>query len=334
MFYQSLIEVETSEVDIGLSIRDKIQRYGVCIVKSVLNTTECDSLFCGITDTLSYASSNFEVPFDIRDPKTWKSVFGLKPTKGMMYQSFGLGQCQTLWNLRCNQKIIDVYNSFYGLPNGSKELLCSFDAFSFLCPPEVTKKWYDNENWYHFDHNLDNHNFETLQSWVTATDVNSDDATLSVLIYSNLLHSRVRSCTGVDIKGDFVMMKDYVDEFKKTGCVEHRISCPKGSLVLWDSRLLHYGAHPIKGRSTHNFRCVAYICYSPRSLATKEALDIKLEALTIRSKNGFLRTTNHFPHRPKLFPDCHYLTPKLAISKVKQLPSPLIPIDFRFLTGI
>ena len=71
--------------------------------------------------------------------------------------------------------------------------------------------------------------------------------------------------------------------------------CPAGSIVIWSSQLIHFGSEPLKGRPLANERSIIYLCYTPRSRATKANLKKKVIAF----EN--LRTTSHWPHKPKLF---------------------------------
>ena len=66
-------------------------------------------------------------------------------------------------------------------------------------------------------------------------------------------------------------------------------------MVLWDSRLMHCGREPTKGREKENTRCVAYVCMTPRFFAKQSQLTKKQKAF------NELRLTTHWPHRVKLF---------------------------------
>ena len=66
-------------------------------------------------------------------------------------------------------------------------------------------------------------------------------------------------------------------------------------MVLWDSRTIHCGAEPIKGRHHKTFRNVSYISMMPRKLATQANIDKKIKAF------NNLRTTSHWANRAKLF---------------------------------
>jgi len=63
-----------------------------------------------------------------------------------------------------------------------------------------------------------------------------------------------------------------------------------------DSRTIHCGCEALKKRQDENFRAVIYLCYTPKSLITPALLRKKQKAF----QN--IRTTNHWPHKPKLFP--------------------------------
>jgi ectoine hydroxylase-related dioxygenase (phytanoyl-CoA dioxygenase family) len=69
--------------------------------------------------------------------------------------------------------------------------------------------------------------------------------------------------------------KFYIEE---KGCSVKRIKCPKGSLVLWDSRTIHCGSECLKSRATFNFRNVVYVCYEPRTRCTEKNLIKKRKA--------------------------------------------------------
>ena len=57
-----------------------------------------------------------------------------------------------------------------------------------------------------------------------------------------------------------------------------------------------YGVEPRKGREQQNFRCVVYLCYTPRSLSSGKEIKKKIKAFEE------MRMTSHWPHKVKLFP--------------------------------
>lgn len=85
-------------------------------------------------------------------------------------------------------------------------------------------------------------------------------------------------CVKYDIKknGDWYKLKTKTGgDYVALGCVERRIVCPAGSLVLWDSRSLHYGGNAMAGRSAPNHRLVGYVDYLPATGLTAANLKKK-----------------------------------------------------------
>jgi GR25 family glycosyltransferase involved in LPS biosynthesis len=114
--------------------------------------------------------------------------------------------------------------------------------------------------------------------------------------------------------------------YKEKGCVAKCIKCPKGSMVLWDSRTIHCGLEPLKGRKTQNFRCVAYLCYMPRVLAKESQIIKKIKAFEEK------RMTTHWPCNIKLFPKIPR-TYGAEIPEITELPTPIINELGRRLVG-
>lgn len=181
-----------------------------------------------------------------------------------------------------------------------EDLLVSFDGASFHFPPEETGfGWVNpNKSWLHSDQSYLRNGFECVQSWINAYDTNEGDATLTILEGSNRYHAEFANQFNPTKTDDwFVLDQEHLNWYIDTkGCTKTNIKCPAGSMVLWDSRTIHCGKEPEPTRTQFNYRCVVYVCYTPRNLASVSMLNKKIDAW----KN--LRTTSHWPHKPKLFP--------------------------------
>jgi ectoine hydroxylase-related dioxygenase (phytanoyl-CoA dioxygenase family) len=319
------MEIEMNFEDIS-NIKSILDHYGVCVVKNVLDEKECNDIVMGMASSFSHITSNMEIPFNVSDIKTWKTLDSLFPVRNMLYQHWGLGMDQYVWDVRCNPKIISVFEKLYD----TKDLLVSFDGIGFGLPPELSGKGWFKENWYHIDQSPLKSGKQCIQSWVNGFDTNEGDATLVCLVYSHHFHEELKVLFP-DIKDDWCPIKD-TSFYKSRGCIELRIRCPKGSLVLWDSRLVHYGGQVLRDRKNINFRAVIYLCYTPRSLITEANRKKKIETFHKRGKLGSKRTTNHWPHRGKMFPE----TPRLwnnPIPNINPLPDPYIKDEFKYLIG-
>ena len=276
-------------------IRETVEKYGVAIVDNVLSTKECDAFLDGMWSTVSHLTKNMPTPVLRTDQNTWRTFGkGLLPSHGMLLQFWGIGHAQCLWDIRMNPKVIRNFETVWN----NTDLLVSFDGAAFLPPPEVTNLgWDSNKSWLHTDQSYTRNNFECLQSWVTACDVNVGDATLVFLEASNKYHGRVAKEFNITDPADWYKLSAEQQEFyiDELGCDLQRVKCPKGAQVFWDSRTIHAGQGAMKGRAKQNVRCVGYMCYTPRNLATPAFLKRKQKHFADR------RTMNHWPHKGKVF---------------------------------
>ena len=211
----------------------------------------------------------------------------------MLFQHYRVGHAQVCWDLRQKEKIVDIFKCFWG----DDELLTSFDGLSFNMPPEETNRgWYRGNTWFHTDQSYMRPDFECVQSWITGLDVNPGDATLTFMEGSNTYHQEFKETFSITDKKDWQKLNREQEQFYRgKGCEYKRIACPKGSIVFWDSRTIHCGCEALRERSEPNFRAVVYLCYTPKSLCTPSLLKKKQKAF------NELRTTSHWPHKPKLF---------------------------------
>lgn len=116
-----------------------------------------------------------------------------------------------------------------------------------------------------------------------------------------------------------------MDFYKNKKCVRRNIKCPAGSMVFWDSRTIHCGQEAMKNRKEPNYRCVSYICMTPRTNATKVALKKKRKALEE------MRTTSHNPHKPRLFGKYPrtYGNPLPDVPELPAIKSKLTPLGLK-----
>ena len=276
------------------NVMDVINQYGVAIIPNLLDDQECHKMATGMWDTLEDITQTWEQPISRNNPVSWKNIRDLFPLHSMLIQHWTIGHAQFIWDIRQNPKCVNIFSKIWD--TAQEDLLSSFDAASFHMPSETTGIGWHRTTWYHTDQSYTTKGFKCVQSWVTAFDVNRGDATLAFYEGSNNYHSEFGDRFGITDKGNWYKideekMKFYVEK----GCVPKKIMCPKGSMVLWDSRTIHCGTEPLRGREKPNFRCVAYLCYMPRSMATKKKLEKKIKAFEE------MRMTTHWPCEAKLF---------------------------------
>ena len=277
------------------TLRETIDKFGVAIIPNVLDEKECENIVNGLWDYFEHISQSWNIPLSRNNKDSLREFYKLFPLHSMLVQHWNVGHAQVSWDVRQNSKIIDIFAYFWGCT--PEELLVSFDGVSFNPPPEFTNKgWNRNNTWYHTDQSYTRNDFECIQSWVTGLDVNDGDATLSIMEGSNRYHREFAEEYKKTDKEDWYRLTKEEEQFYiNKGCSYKNIKCPKGSLVFWDSRTIHCGAEAYKTRSEPNFRSIVYVCYTPRKLCSKANLKKKQKAF------DELRTTNHYPCKPKLF---------------------------------
>lgn len=276
--------------------KETLEQYGVAIIPDVLNKEECEQFVEKIWDYFEHITQLWDTPLSRVSKKTWLGIYDLYPSHSMLFQHHSIGQSQAVWDVRQNKKVVDVYSQIWKIK--PEDLLVSFDGLSFGVPPEITNRgWNRNHTWYHSDQSFTRKEFECIQGWVTGLDVNEGDATLAFYEGSNKLHGEFGDRFNITDKADWYKLKKEEEQFyKESGCTEKKIKCPKGSLVLWDSRTIHCGTEAMRTRKKANFRAIAYTCYQPRSLSNDKQIQKKQKAF------NDIRMTSHWPAKIKLFP--------------------------------
>jgi len=280
-------------------LKETLETLGVAIIPNVLTQEECGSMKTGMWEYLEHITQKFKVPLKRDNPKTWRSFSELFALHSMLIQHHGIGHAQYIWDLRTNPKIYNIFSKLWDVE--PEELLVSFDGASCHLPSEETGVgWYQNKDWFHTDQSYMRNDMECIQSWVTGCDVHENDGTLAILEGSHKYHKRFAKHFKIedtsDSRSDWYKLNcEEQKYYESKGCQRRSIKCPAGSIVFWDSRTIHCGQQPVKGREMPNMRCVVYLCYTPRDCATQTHLKKKIKAYEE------LRTTSHWPHKPKLF---------------------------------
>ena len=119
-----------------------------------------------------------------------------------------------------------------------------------------------NKYWIHSDQSFIHNGSECVQSWINAYDTNEEYTTLSILEGSNKCYKYFATHFKPTNHDDlYVLNGEELDWYTQTKCCPKvNIKCPAGSIVLWDSRLIHVGCDASRSRCVPNFRCVFVLC--------------------------------------------------------------------------
>jgi hypothetical protein len=276
-----------------------LKKHGVAILPAVLSRQECQELRQGLWETMEFVTKG---RLHRSEPKHWKKELqnSILPNHGMLVQFHGIGHSQAVWDVRTNAKVQASYKKLFG----TEELTVSFDGISFGLPPELTGIGWHHKNWLHLDQGWGqlpkrraSGRRRAVQSWVTANDISEGDGTLQVLLGSHMHHEEFATVfQHTEHKIDwYKLTEEEVAWFARKGCALVNVQCKAGSQVFWDSRTVHAGRAPVKGRHSPHLRFVVYTCYSPRSWLSPYYATKKREIFLAG------RMTSHWPHWPKMF---------------------------------
>ena len=307
-------------------LKDTLDSFGVAIIPGVLNEDECDAMNAGAFDYLETVTAKFDTPIRREEQDSWGELSKLWVKHSMLMQHWKIGHAQYVWDVRQNPKVYNTFATLWDTP--AEDLLVSFDGASIHFPPELTKKgWFRGNTWLHSDQSFTRNELECVQAWVTANQVREGDATLAFMEGSHRFHKAAAEKFNITEKGDWYKLSDEEMMFyEDSGCELHYIKCPAGSIVYWDSRTIHCGQEAMKTRAEPNTRNIVYVCYTPRKLATKATLTKKQKAF------NEMRTTNHWPHKPKLFP-VNPRTYGQEIAEIAEIQPPVVSEIGRRMAG-
>lgn len=276
------------------NLRGMLEEYGVAIIPNILTSEECDKINDGVWNYFEYISENWKdsfSPIKRNHKNSWKNIYNLYPIHNHLFKHYGVGHSQICWDVRQNKKVLDVFSTFWNC--NESDLFVSFDGFSFCLPPEITNIGWENKTWFHTDQSYLRNDFECIQSWVTANDIEKGDGTLAIMEKSHKYHQDFGKKFNVNDNSDWYKLNSIEEKFYvEKKCAYKKIKCPKGSLVLWDSRTIHYGANPLKNRKNKNFRSVIYLSYGLKNISSTNQIMKKQELFYKK------QTSNHWPCNP------------------------------------
>jgi ectoine hydroxylase-related dioxygenase (phytanoyl-CoA dioxygenase family) len=213
--------------------------------------------------------------------------------KGII-QWYNVGHSQFVWDIRQNSAVVKVFSDIWK----TDELLVSFDGINIQLPTEITKKYSDpfGLEWHHMDQRKTG--LLCIQGFVNLEDTTDEDGCLIVRPKSHQFHTAFMDEFGEEFVSDWIKLgKKHLEWFDKRELKPIRVAAPKGSIVLWDSRVVHANATAVRNRKNKgDFRLVVYVCMVPKERASQETLRKKQKYFNER------RMTNHWPTPVKVFP--------------------------------
>jgi len=275
------------------SFINDLQKNGYCVVPSVVPKDRVDGY---INDALSWLEE-FGLGFKRDDSSTWTDDHLPVSNKGGLYNKYAAGHEDWVWRARCEPGVINAFKELWN----TEELICSFDGLNITFPYgehgrtdiELTQPWP------HQDQNPHKPAFQLAQGIIAISESGPDDGGLVVLSGSHHLHGKFHAENGGVNEAQrggklnsYHFTKEQADWYRAHGAKEVKITCPAGSLIIWDSRLIHWNCMPTGDR----IRIATYACYCPASFASEEALKRKAEIYQSRYCTTHWPATNDVPY--------------------------------------
>lgn len=179
-----------------------------------------------------------------------------------------------MWQIRTDRRIIDIFSTIWG----TNELITSFDGVGHRSP---------NECWeldWHVDQDICEDGCVCVQGILALSGSSAANGGTQFAIGTHLYHDKcMRMLKPRRRKWQFVSLEhEMLARFKKC-----QPSLKPGDVLLWDSRVAHRVPRP---RIENTERTVAFVCMTPKRLATPSTLKRRRDAF----EKGVPST--HWPH--------------------------------------
>lgn len=218
---------------------------------------------------------SFENPaLDLSDPQSWTQANLPFVSSINTFNHYGVVHERFMWDIRQEQSIIDVFAHFWQ----TEELLVSFDALNITLPRRPGHN--QRAPWPHVDQSPFRTGRQCIQGIVSLSESGPDDGGL--IVYPRT-HNAIQDFfqahtdkTQWDTKDFYKFGTEQISWFESRGFQAQKIVAGPGDLIIWDSRLIHWGAEP--NASSNTIRTATYVSYAPAALASAAVLEKKKEA--------------------------------------------------------
>lgn len=239
--------------------RTELAQNGFVVIENVLTEEECDER--------------------IGEYKTWLQQFrgpGEWPKSlNSLIRGYNAGNLEPTWKVRLAVK--SVYEQIWKTPR----LLSSIETVAIGRPPEEGEEEFDVEgkHWLHCDQGAEKFGLHAYQGGVYLEAAEEDDWTFYVLQKSHKFldefYASDKKVAEESARHNFFNISaNNLEWFKSKGCELLRVAVPKGGMVVWDSRLIHANARPVKGRKNPGrWRFTVLVCMTPACWANKSDLE-------------------------------------------------------------
>jgi hypothetical protein len=214
---------------------------------------------------------SFSPALDLKKPETWTKENLPVQSSINTFNTYGVVHEKFMWDTRMEPGVLEVFRQIWD----TDKLLVSFDALNITLPNQPGRK--PRGAWPHVDQSPLRSGRQCVQGIINLSNAGPEDGSLMVCPGSHLLSKEFfetqterEAWTSMDI---YAFSDEQFDWFIERGCQPEKVLAEPGDLIVWDSRLVHWGAEP--GAKSSTIRTVIYASYAPAALATPEVLESK-----------------------------------------------------------
>lgn len=324
-----------------------LEELGYCVISQVISVEETEQLYQRVWhEYIEKAWPHCR----LEDRSNWKETFPMHNNHGIF--AGPAGQTQVMWDLRQDPRIVEPFIQIWN----TSDLIVSMDGISIMCPPEIRGDFFDPP-WPHVDqvilrrqdllacNNLPPIDFVsesslstkpfTIQGQFLFEDSFEGDGGFYCIPKSHLkfneFEPELEAIYNLDLPKEErrKLRNEYLQTLFGNNAEGKQIAVPKGSLILWDSRTIHWNQHPNKDRlhrAEPKVRMVGYVCYVPKARLTEEGRTRRKEAFETGVSTGhnpsfpdIKHTKDHISQEYEHYlEDPNYVQPKIHLTPLGE----------------
>lgn len=266
-----------------------LEEKGYAIIPGVFSREECDQKIKSMWQHLSEISDGKFLP-DRDYAKVRTSE--LLPHKHGIIESWRFNHLSTIREIRRDKRVIAIFALLYG----TDQLTSSIDRVNFKFPGYP---YTSIGTWPHVDQHASKPDRLYIQSYVTFIECGADSPGNRFYEGSHKIFSEFFAAKRDAKPDEWNRLTDEERVSLPKRCPLVKPTCEAGSMILWDSRVVH---DPDDGTNFKDGRFVVYLCYS-KLWPEDYKKNVKWME---KKKAAFLecRSTSHVPLPQKMFAKC------------------------------
>lgn len=341
----------TEEQQPVISYLKDLEELGYCVIPQILSTLEAEILYQRVWH--EYIEQAWP-KCRMADRSNWKEEFPRHNKYGIF--AGPAGHTQVMWDLRQDLRIVDVFARIWN----THDLVVSMDGLSLMCPPEIRKGSFDP--WPHVDQAI-----PKQQNGRASKNSPPVEFVSESLLKTNPFNIQGQFLFEDSFDGDggfycipksHLKFNEFAPQLKEEANVESwtynnkflmeffsrakdesgnnydmkHVTAPRGSLILWDSRTVHWNQSQSEHRpysENPKVRMVAYLLYLPKTRLTDEARALRREsfekgtcttgAIPTSTKDLTHTKDNISPEFEHYLEDPDYILPKINLTELGEL---------------